>query len=107
MSNILVQSTAKNDGWNFNVVVKENGSQTSHKVSMSKLTYEKLTAGKVSPDLCVEKSFKFLLEREPKESILGSFDITIISKYFPEFEDTLKAEVEEATAKIYSSKYSR
>jgi hypothetical protein len=30
-----------------------------------------------------------LLDREPKESILGSFDVTVISRYFPEFEREL------------------
>ena len=89
----MVKTTPKIDGWSFNVVVQEEGSQTSHRVSMSKLTYEKLTDGKVSPDQCVEKSFEFLLEREPKESILGAFDITVISKYFPEFEENIKAKM--------------
>ena len=28
----------------------------------------------------------FLLEREPKESILRSFDVSQIATYFPEFE---------------------
>jgi hypothetical protein len=28
----------------------------------------------------------FLLDREPKESILRRFDVTEISRYFPEFE---------------------
>ena len=28
----------------------------------------------------------FLLEREPKESILRSFDLTVISRYFAEYE---------------------
>jgi hypothetical protein len=30
-----------------------------------------------------------LLDREPKESILGRFDVTVISRYFPEFEREL------------------
>ena len=30
-------------------------------------------------------SFNFLLERETNTSILSSFDITVISKYFPEY----------------------
>jgi hypothetical protein len=34
----------------------------------------------------VTESFRFLLEREPKESILGSFDLTVIGRYFPEYE---------------------
>jgi len=35
----------------------------------------------------VEQAFAFLLSREPKESILQKFNIRIISKYFPEYED--------------------
>jgi len=43
-----------------------------------------------SKEFLVEKSFEFLLERETKESILGSFDIILISKYFPEYPDKIK-----------------
>ena len=38
---------------------------------------------------CLEAAFRFLLDREPKESILGRFDVTVISRYFPEFEREL------------------
>jgi len=31
----------------------------------------------------------FLLDREPKESILEHFDVTVISRYFREFEQEL------------------
>ena len=34
----------------------------------------------------MSESFRFLLEREPKESILRSFDLTVISRYFSEYE---------------------
>jgi hypothetical protein len=30
-----------------------------------------------------------LLDREPKESILGHFDVTVISRYFPVFDREL------------------
>jgi hypothetical protein len=38
----------------------------------------------------VRRSFEFLLEREPKESILARFDLSVISRYFPEYEDEIK-----------------
>ena len=69
----------------FKVTVQEAGSQTHHQVIMSKKTYEDLSSGKVNPDRCIEAAFEFLLEREPKESILSSFDVTVISRYFPSF----------------------
>ena len=42
-----------------------------------------------TPERCLEAAFRFLLDREPKESILRRFDVTVISRYFPEFEREL------------------
>jgi hypothetical protein len=50
----------------------------------------KLTARSVQPEELIQKSFQFLLEREPKESILSRFDLSVISRYFPEFEREIK-----------------
>ena len=38
----------------------------------------------------MRKSFEFLLEREPKESILRQFDLPLIGRYFPEYEREIK-----------------
>ncbi len=83
---IDVKQTKEGDPLQFTVTVQEGTSETRHRVSMSKSTYEKLAQGKVSPDRCVQAAFEYLLEREPKESILRTFDITVISRYFPGFE---------------------
>jgi len=45
-------------------------------------TCERLTAGTHTPERCIEAAFEFLLDREPKESILRRFDVTVISRYF-------------------------
>jgi hypothetical protein len=37
----------------------------------------------------IEAAFRFLLAREPKESILSRFDVIVISRYFPDFEERL------------------
>lgn len=37
----------------------------------------------------VRAAFRFLLDREPSEAILRRFDISVISRYFPEFEREL------------------
>jgi len=34
----------------------------------------------------VRRSFDFLLECEPKESILSSIDLRVITHYFPDYE---------------------
>ena len=73
------------DSFEYDVEVIENGSSTRHRVEVGKEDYQKLTGGRVTPGTLVEKSFEFLLEREPKESILRSFDLNVISKYFRDY----------------------
>ena len=41
------------------------------------------------PPTGVEAAMRFLLDREPKESILAAFDIDVIRRYFPEFDEAL------------------
>jgi hypothetical protein len=52
--------------------------------------YQKLTGGKITPDELVKKSFEFLLAHESPSSILPEFDLSVISRYFPDYEDTLR-----------------
>jgi len=86
---IEVRRTGDGDPLNFEVIVRDGGTETHHKVTMSKRTYDRLAQGKRTPEQCVEAAFHFLLDREPKESILRRFDVTVISRYFPEFEREL------------------
>jgi hypothetical protein len=73
----------------FLVRVKDGGEVTSHVVTLSGTDYERLGGGYRSPEAFVEACFEFILAREPKEDILGSFDISQIKTYFPEFESEI------------------
>ena len=70
----------------FEVEVVEGGSSTTHRVTLDSEYYEGLTGGKIVPPRLVEVSFIFLLERESKESILSSFNLSVIQRYFVEYE---------------------
>jgi len=85
MPTIKIDTTEAETGWAFKVTVS-NGTSTVHNVNLSKEYYSHLSLPDVKPDKLVESSFMFLLEREPKEMILGTFDLQIISRYFPEYE---------------------
>ena len=63
---------------------------TSHNVTLTDDTHQNLTNGKASKKELIEFSFKFLLEREPNTSILSSFELSVISEYFPEYIKTVK-----------------
>ena len=86
MAEIDVQTTSEGEDWACQVTVSEGGSRTSHRVTLTGGDYERLAGEACGPDELVRKSFEFLLEREAKESILGEFDITVIARYFPEYE---------------------
>jgi len=86
----MTEIVVREKGSDFEVLVAEEGSQTTHHVKLSEVLYQGLTGGQISKAACVEASFRFLLKREPKESILGRFELGIISRYFPEFETKFK-----------------
>ena len=74
----------------FRVRVREGASETAHRVTVKPADYQRLTQGKVEETELVRRSFEFLLENESKESILARFDLSVISRYFPQFEREIK-----------------
>ncbi len=92
MANIKVNTISENGGWEFKIVVEEESSRTKHRVRMEKDFYENLET-EIGPEEVVQNSFEFLLEREAKEMILSEFNITVIGKYFPEFEEEIKKRI--------------
>jgi hypothetical protein len=56
----------------------------SYDVGVSDSDADQLAPG-VDPKELVRESFRFLLEREPPESILSRFDLTVIERYFPNY----------------------
>ena len=78
------------DASHFRVRVIEAGSESTHLVTLDPKYCARFTAGAGEANELIRKSFEFLLEREPKESILKSFDLSIISRYFPEYDREIK-----------------
>ena len=76
--------------WMFEVRVGDEPSATVHSVTVPREYWERLTDKRIEPEELVRKSFKFLLAREPKESILREFELPVIQKYFPEYEKEIK-----------------
>lgn len=72
----------------YRVTVTEAGSSSTHEVTVGSEELA-LLGEQTSPDELVEASFRFLLDREPMESILPRFDLSVISRYFPEYTDRI------------------
>ena len=75
----------------FRVIVLEDGSSTTHEVTLSRDEHERMAKPAESPESFLHRCFGFLLAREPKESILRSFDVRVIGRYFPEFPAEIRA----------------
>ena len=87
MPKIDVQATSDTA---FVVTVADGEDETTHRVMVPSEFADRLVGRAGSTKELVRLSFEFLLEREPKESILREFDITVIARYFPEYEDELR-----------------
>jgi hypothetical protein len=85
---IEVETVAEGE---YRVRVVEGASETTHHVALKAEDCHRLGAGKTGPEELVRRSFEFLLEREPKESILARFDLPVIARYFPEYESEIAA----------------
>jgi hypothetical protein len=68
----------------YGVTVEDEGSSTTHEVTVWPSDVERYAPG-AEPEALIEASFAFLLEREPKESILKRFELPVIERYFPEY----------------------
>lgn len=64
----------------------DDGSTSEHVVTVSRAEWERFGTGYRTPEELVEASFRFLLDRETKDQILGSFGLGQIKLYFPSFE---------------------
>ena len=80
MSDIQVRVTPADDGYLAEVTVRDRGREERHRVRVPRADAEAR----------VRASGAFLLEREPKESILREFDIVVIARYFPEYPEEIR-----------------
>ena len=85
-----IDVTQANDNTRFVVEVSDDdGSRTTHEVTVSDADWERFGDGYASRTALVEASFRFLLEREPKGSILPAFELGVIARYFPDYGPTI------------------
>jgi hypothetical protein len=82
-------------GWTCSVTLREgNRDVSSHRVRVAASDLDRLAPGADDPTALVDASFGFLLEREPAQSILRSFELTEIGHFFPEYETDIGRRVQ-------------
>lgn len=89
MADIVVKRLS---GTRFQVRVVEGQTATDHEVTVSDSDLERYGGG-AAPERLIEASFRFLLAREQKESILRSFPLAVIERYFPEYPTEIRRQL--------------
>jgi hypothetical protein len=84
-----VSCDATDGGWRCRVVLGDGDANSVHEVTLDRRTLDDLAPG-ATPEALVTSSFEFLLEREPPEAILRSFELPIIGRYFAEYADEIR-----------------
>ena len=93
MTKIDVGCAPAPTGWRCAVTVDDGRGTSAHEVTVATDDAVDLAAAADVADVerLVYETFAFLLERESKESILRSFDLTVVGRYFPEFEHEVRS----------------
>ena len=88
---LAVACEPADDGFVCHVTVGDDPGATRHEVRVARSDLVRLSPGATDPDALVTASFRYLLEREPRESILRTFDLRVIERYFPSYRTDVRA----------------
>ncbi len=77
--------------WTCAVRVSDDRTTTEHEVTVDEIDLPDALDGAELADIerLVTATFEFLLEREPKESILRRFELPVVTRYFPDYPDRI------------------
>jgi hypothetical protein len=89
---VKVHAETKSDHWLCDVSVDHAGLRTRHAVTVRRADLDRWGGGTEREDVesLVTRSFDFLLQREPANAILASFDLSVIQRYFPEYDSAFR-----------------
>ena len=87
MSTIESRCERTEGGWRCEVDIDDGRSRGRHVVTVSDEDADALAAAHDAAVVSrlIDESIDFLLEREPQSSILATFDLADISRYFSEY----------------------
>jgi hypothetical protein len=92
---VEVRCAREGGRWLCLVRVRQGAFATEHRVTVAPADLARLDPPAADPDRLLRAAFAFLLEREPASSILRSFDLPVIGRYFPGWEDDVRRRLAE------------
>ena len=73
----------------IDVTVRDGGGKSEYQVTFDEWGRKTAAARGATQEGLIEACFRFLLDREPKETILPRFRLSVIGRYFPEVDDRI------------------
>ena len=103
MSEIDVRCEPVEGRWRCRVQVADATGSSTHEVEVRDPA-RFLPAGPAQPETAdverlVRETFAFLLEREPRSSILPTFDLDVVGRYFPDYPTVIRTRLVRVTAR--------
>jgi hypothetical protein len=93
-THVYATCRATEGGFHCTVRVGDDERATEHQVTLTGADLDRLAPKGTDAQTLVRESFRFLLEREPRESILRRFDLSLIGSYFPEYPEEIHRRLE-------------
>ena len=87
---VRVEAAEEAGGWRCSVELVEGSRSSRYEVRVASGDLERWGRGE-PPERLVERTFAFLLAREPAGSILSSFALSDVTRYFPEFDREMRS----------------
>ena len=92
MTEVEVTCSPVDDGWRCQITVRDERDTSRHDVLVGQADAADLAAAieATHVERLVEETFDYLLEREPKESIMATFELPVVERYFPGYRDEMR-----------------
>lgn len=86
----VTETNQREDGWTFLIELGHGDELIEYRVDVDKDYWTRLTNRRIEPAELITITFKFLLDKKPKELILKRFNLADIPGYFPMYESEVK-----------------
>lgn len=87
---VRVEAMPRESGWECTVEVADPRGATRHTVDVSARDLARWGRPDEDAAHLVQRAFDFLLARESPSQILRRFDLSVIQRYFPEFDEEIR-----------------
>jgi len=78
-------------GWRFTLRLRNEAGESVHEVRLAWADHELWSHGRLGPAKVIEALGRFLLARQPRDTIKPSFDAAVVRRRFPEVDTELPA----------------